>query len=571
MKKLGWFRILLISLIAFAGILLLLDNISAASCPSGYCGSGTYKGTQYDCGGCGSGEDCISHVCRASGGGSSCSSPKCYWNNACYSNGAKAYVNGHTYECSNGQIKMIDQPSSTCDSPNCKYGDNCYSNGANAIIGSNCYRCSSGDINQVDMSICSSGGAGSGDTGTGTAPCGGSTPCGSPGSCYAKTENKTWDPWSNWETCIGNIGSATMARNRSCISRGLVCGGSDQCSGSSQNAQNCSVLTNAVWADLNGNITNSSSVGDTVMMSIDGLGLADVNIFYLVYVRELASWRNLWGLLSRSYKPSELTEYPIYTLVNASDHYYNANTTNSNGLSTINSSILAVSQNSSTSNTMPVAVITHPNMSDFRFSNECNINFTQASYDEDDLLNITWNFGDGTTNSTQNYFLALTPNIANTNHSYALPGVYTVSLTAAEMARGQSDTAYTSISILKEGLNVMPVITLPENGVGYGMWVAFNASQSYVVNCSLNMINPDFMACSLKCKYIHEPGTNATQMIGRNYDLRMNWLVKNPAGAEELGTSGNWSTNYTNVVEFSNFFENPGQHNAVLTMDYIQK
>jgi len=464
-------------------------------------------------------------------------------------------------------------------------GSNCYSNGANVIINGQCYRCSNGDADGVAMSVCTGSGSGSGSSGTGstgtgssgtqpTQPC---VECGSPGSCYVKTENKTWDAWSTWAVCSGDISSATMTHNRTCGSRGLSCGGSDQCSGASQEFQNCSILTSAVWRDLAGNITPSSSVGDSVIMFIDGIGLSDINIQYSVYSRDESSWRNLWGLLRRSFRSAEITDYPIYTFINNSDHYYSANTTNNNGLSLINSSIIPVSQNSSTSNAMPVANITSP-ANYYLTSANCSIPFTQASYDEDDLLNLSWDFGDGNHSENYlNYAKVINPFQADINHSYSSGGrEYNFVLRAVEMTRGQGDTDSRSIYVFQPGINVVPIITSPENGVGYGNWVEFNISQSYVVNCSADMPNANFSVCNgaLSCKYIHAPGKVAINTTDEHYDLMVNWTVKDPAGNVQMTKNGWWSTNYSGtpgVVVFSGHFSQPGAHYANLSLNYFPK
>jgi hypothetical protein len=351
-----------------------------------------------------------------------------------------------------------------------------------------------------------------------------------------------------------------------CVNTGTISG--NILSGRLYMTDNCAVglsINSSYWANLrNGSLISGANVGDSVLMMVDGIGLASQLINYSIIKQGYPSWNpfNWFSHVVIQISTLGVSDWQTYE---TGTFYFNVKISNLEN----QSNDMAVIGATNTSNALPVAIITHPNATDYRFSTDCVIDFTQASYDEDDLLRLTWNFGDGNITSFDNYSWVLTPSIANTNHSYHLSGVYSVSLTAKEMIRNQSDVDYAGVHVLKEGLNVMPVITLPENGVGYGMWVAFNASQSYVANCSLNMPGYNFTACNLQCKYIHAPGT--MNITGRNYELRMNWVVKNPAGAEELGTSGNWSTNYTDVVEFSNFFENPGQHNAILTMDYIQK
>ena len=134
-------------------------------------------------------------------------------------------------------------------------------------------------------------------------------------------------------------------------------------------------------------------------------------------------------------------------------------------------------------------------------------------------MEIKWDFDDGNSQNFENYSI-LDIDSADTTHSYTESGVYNVVLKAEEMTRNQEDTASVNVMILAPGINVIPVITEPEQGIGHGHVVDFNANQSYVADCDYDDSSYDFQVCDLYCDYIHAPGT---QTITGNYDLIMNW------------------------------------------------
>ena len=367
------------------------------------------------------------------------------------------------------------------------------------------------------------------------------------------------------QTCNNSVCTACTPETDSafCTRLGKNCGlanGTDNC-GTSRTVD-CGSCPELYWANLVdfSSEINSTGFGDTVALVVPGEGLENKYINYTIkqtvpfwWDRRIAQTSSL----GHSFWQTSLFGNGIYFLALVEGDSIEKR-----------SNMLQVSNPLVSVNSLPIANITSPE-DNFKASTYCAVNFTQASYDEDDLLRLTWNFGDGAMNVTQNYSLALTPNIADTQHFYSLPGVYTVSLTAAEMARNQSDVDYVGVHVLKEGLNVMPVITLPKNGAALGNWVDFNANQSYVANCSWNMPGYNFTACNLQCKYIHAPGT---KNITGNYDLRMNWTVRDEFGNIEplnLPSNGSWKNNYYGIVEFDNYFMNPGRHNAVLDMEYL--
>jgi hypothetical protein len=312
------------------------------------------------------------------------------------------------------------------------------------------------------------------------------------------------------------------------------------------------------WTNLKGDIISTSQVGDTVRMLAGGFGLTSA-INYTVY-KTSGFWIFRWATLVAATSASALwTSDEI-----ANGVYFIARL----GSITNTSSTLNIGAGGPDTNSMPIANITGPAnyyMTSVNFPTP--VPFTQASYDEDDMLNLAWNFGDGNTTQFTNYSLVLTPSLANTNHIYSTAGTYNVILTATELTRGQVARDYRTIIVLQPGMNVIALINSPNLGTSYGNWVNFNASLSFVANCSASMPNYNFTAGALQCKYVHAP---LTRTITGNYDLRLNWTVYDSAGIKEptFPRIGSWKTNYSYIVDYPIYFEEAKKRNAVLRMTY---
>jgi hypothetical protein len=189
------------------------------------------------------------------------------------------------------------------------------------------------------------------------------------------------------------------------------------------------------------------------------------------------------------------------------------------------------------------------------------------------LLKITWDFGDGTPTKTITNYVnnpALAGNLnyntsANANHTYSSSGRYLVTLTADEMdaSRGQRNSKEIFVNVFSAGINVFPVISSPI-GVIDNRTINFNASRSFVANCS-TLSCP---ACPLKiengklnCTYIHKPGNKS---VG-NYDLNMDWTIED---SSDIEINGSWSSNYSEVVDFSQYLEKSDNKTVTLVMEY---
>ena len=330
-------------------------------------------------------------------------------------------------------------------------------------------------------------------------------------------------------------------------------------------------ITGAYWANLNGTQVSSANINDTLLMIISGIGLRDKTINYSIYYKE--SWFSWMSLINTestigfsSYKPEDSGSYRFKAITE------NVPEKTSDVLIIQGDQIGEDPQN----NFLPVAIITTP-VNELNISAGININFNQASYDEDDLLKITWDFGDGTkkiiTNYVNNPALIGNPNYntsANVTYTYSSSGKYVVRLTAEEMTRGQSSESVIFINVFNLGINVIPIISNPEEGKIYeNKTISFNASSSYVVNCSTNC-----PSCPLKiengklnCSYLH-PSSGI-----RAYNLFLRWTIE--PDEDIIFPSGNWFNSFTgsdintSVINFYHYFFTPRERIVKLFIEYI--
>lgn len=221
-------------------------------------------------------------------------------------------------------------------------------------------------------------------------------------------------------------------------------------------------------------------------------------------------------------------------------------------------------------NTPPKAVILTPQMDVTEKKIGETISFTQASYDPDDELQVTWDFGDGAPIVTKSN--CQTQN-CDTTHSYGTQNTYVISLTAKEINRLQKDIDHTRIFVYRDGINPFPVITKPAPGeiIGGTGIIEFDASGSFVAKCAENICPPDkpaeqtcYSVDSLKCYYLH-PKSGPK---GTGYQLWFNWTF-----SEGEGKFGNWDNygsaeTYTGVVKFIRPFFQPITHYAKLKLGY---
>jgi len=358
-------------------------------------------------------------------------------------------------------------------------------------------------------------------------------------------------------------GSLNNGCKTGCLGVGMLCPAGSSCSGYAC-VPNYLINTTR-WSNLINSAATISTAnkGDTVLMVFGGQGLGGTQINYTIQDESSGIWGSILGLFG-IVKPwdnfQKVSGNAIENISLSTDGRYRF-------IAQVSSTTVGnVSNNltiSGSENADPTASISLPN-NFARYSTNYPIPFKQNSVDADDLLRITWDFGDSTSAVFNNYAYAINPLAADLTHSYSARGVYSVELTAQEMTRGQTSIDNRTIIILSPGINVIPIISSPKDGefVGTGK-VDFNIAQSFVVNCSTSAISGrDFSTVDglLNCSYLHNPGQISTS-AGRR--ILVNWSMGD--GTYKLG---NWSESYNSVVVFPKYYASSGEHVARVRLSY---
>lgn len=370
-------------------------------------------------------------------------------------------------------------------------------------------------------------------------------------------------PGTGWTTTVKTSGDCNDSNVN--VKPGIIenCSTSydDNCNGLVN--ENCvySVLSKPFFAKLNSPDVSISSVnlGDTVLLRFPGASLNGTTINYSlgVYNASGANWWNPFSYFTKAWDNSQKilgTAYEPFTITQTDLHRFNASIVGINQWNASdNISIISGEDSYSTVNLLS-------SLQDMRVQNGSLVWFNQSSTDEDDLLQITWDFGDGQNFTCYNYSAVIDASQCNVPHAYAANGVYLASLSVKGMSRGSTRSTSFFAYSFSPGINVVPIVSSPQFGTSNGNFVNFNASASFVANCSTSILNPAFTANNLNCTYIHAPNKLANQSLN-GYNLTFSWNMDGSI------VSGNWS-NYNSAVVFSYYFLNSGTHNTHLNLIY---
>jgi hypothetical protein len=199
-----------------------------------------------------------------------------------------------------------------------------------------------------------------------------------------------------------------------------------------------------------------------------------------------------------------------------------------------------------------------------KFTTTQEIEFNQIATSAFKDVSVIWEFGDGNTTTLKN---CLTTNNCNINHTYASRGHYTVRATANEQG-GTGISAPDSVDILVygPGINPFAVISNPKPGENTSASIFFNASASFISNCSVST-----STCASVCDGIGNLCCCNLPLPGRNgepgYKFWFNWVLFE-TGTTNYTLLGTWNNNYSQVVEFNWSFINLGSHTATLKVGY---
>lgn len=396
-------------------------------------------------------------------------------------------------------------------------------------------------------------------------------PCGDYPDCRAAAYlDSDGDGYGTGNTlvCIGGVlkqGDCNDSNANVNFDAKEVCGNNidDDCDSSiDEGCSTSSLNPNLKWENLNNDVISTAQVNDEVVLFFGNNNIGtSINYSIRNETNQIVSGSTSSG----------------YVVWKARTGNYSFNITGNNGATWNLSSNIIVS--SIESNALPTLVISSP-LERSVYTNGTIIDFNQTTKDEDDLLNLTWDFGGieiPSVLSSYSYFEKLLGiSIGNTKKSYSKSGIYNIKLFAKEKSRNLGAFNYTSVIILQEGINVVPIITTPIRGKTYSQVVYFNASETFVADCKKcptggcatsgvwankkGFYSDDKL---LNCSYVHAPLSPKTGLSG--YKLFFNWTLVD----EKKSISGYWNeTNYYGAVEFIYPYAEAKEHITKLSVTY---
>ena len=319
----------------------------------------------------------------------------------------------------------------------------------------------------------------------------------------------------------------------------------------------CEVPNDLYWANMLGSPITEAEIGDTVLMVYEK---SDTTYSFEIREDDLTANDDIrvganaiQGIVSSGKNIAKYTitqedfdssDDPLDT---TAEFFF---TTDSQ-----DSPILTIEQDSY-DNSPPDIQLTKP-LLDEKFKTQTSIDFEQTATDEDDDLEITWDFGDQSSETLSN---CLSTTNCDTTHAYTQSGSKSITVTAKEMTREREISASTRIFLYQSGTNLFPIITTPTLGSTHeSTTIDFDASNSFVAERSettcpgASCYNVDTLQC------YDLPKTD----IPAIYNLKFNWTF-----TEGNSIQGDYNTNYAEVVEFTGLFLTPGQHLANLKLGY---
>ncbi|MBS3079605.1 hypothetical protein J4218_05775 [Candidatus Pacearchaeota archaeon] len=331
---------------------------------------------------------------------------------------------------------------------------------------------------------------------------------------------------------------------------------------------------NATFQDMNGNNITFSQVNDLVKLVLFRQNVNNSNISYKIYYNDTCTgfscgWRWLFGdfvfgqfssIGFLNYKPNQTGNFYFNATVQGASDVYSSNTLNV----------------SNESNAMPRITIIKPiENSSFIIKSDGltnNISFEQVSSDEDDLIDVYWDFDDGNTtigincnNGTSN---------CNNTHSYnsSAAGTRIINATALETTRSarlnQHEYDLDRIFIYKEELVLFVIIDKPnyKNKTFSADPIQVDARSTHVANCSYNsgVCNATALLIGRSCYNITDSVNISSKIYCYKYanssDARFNftWVID--------GTTESWYP--TNSSPFTILFPKGGEHEVGLKIKF---
>jgi len=348
------------------------------------------------------------------------------------------------------------------------------------------------------------------------------------------------------------------------------------------------VATPVYWADMSGNLITTAEIGDTVLMVYKDMG-AEVGTHDFEIKEGIDYIRTIPASETFANGDDLAAEWTITQedIEKASSlwHIFEGDTLEFTfKVDGKKSNDLLVEKGSYT-NTVPTTQIIKPQYQDTYVINELTgftgeIPFEQISYDSDDELKLTWDFGDANIEVFENIQRT---GLGNTTHNYSTSGTKSILLTAKEMSpprsftEAQSDNDATEIYVYGQGINVFAIISEPspdEITQITERFIDINASATHVANCSYEKSACESAAPQPSdCEVINDTLNPSIGIYCYEFPsteqnkIKMNWTFYT-GNNYEASKQGEYGSDYYQVVEFPHSFNEPGEHTLNLRAIY---
>ncbi|MFA5856119.1 MAG: PKD domain-containing protein [Candidatus Pacearchaeota archaeon] len=247
-------------------------------------------------------------------------------------------------------------------------------------------------------------------------------------------------------------------------------------------------LGTAHWANFidSNEFLNETNIGDSVFLVFDKPGLQNEEILYEIYKQGTIGW-NFFEWFDRKILQMTGRGYTTWT-TNIEGNFKFKATVISTGQS-LESNILEVMQPAN--NNPPTVRLINPNdetnYTIGLIGDTGDITFIHESNDSDDLLNITWNFGDGNITTYTNHAEGAPGwQTGEVTHRFTTPGAKRITIIVTERERGQTAESSILIYIYQSGLSMQTIIDSPSaDASGPGIFFV-SGNRTFVSNCTRN-------------------------------------------------------------------------------------
>jgi len=243
------------------------------------------------------------------------------------------------------------------------------------------------------------------------------------------------------------------------------------------------IAGNATWQNLNSIEIQNADIYDTVKLALNQANLLNKEINYSIYKKDGAGF--LFWFWDKKIAQFSSIGFSTWIINETGEFYFNASVEDYNN--NYSSNILVVGEEF---NAKPTITIIKPvENSTFvigtdRYTND--VIFEQNASDEDDIIDIYWNFDDRNTIIFTDCNNGI--NNCNTTHRYtsAFAGTRIINATAKEATRKGFEYDLSRIYVYKEGLNLFIIIDKPNYKLREFPQtpITLDARSTHIANCS---------------------------------------------------------------------------------------